>query len=288
MFWKGKVSAFKQLYQFARQSEVSLIELDLPNIPRDSTPGGCKISICRPNDAEGTCKLLNEWFEDPDSKTRADTTVPWFISTFSLNHAIWIIAKDSGGTIRGCVGCFYTPGPYPNSLEGCGKMQSWGLIDWFCVHPLWRSKGVGSALLETVDFISYAIGRKALVFLKEGIPLPLPHIPVYTTWLKCRKAGNPLVKRVNNDIRLSIYPYYEVERSTGIPMIRVDGVVEEADVKEWEDTLDQKIPECLVFVSGSYIVDPKKGWKTDSMVSMYAFRWSPGKWLGCKPHNYLV
>jgi hypothetical protein len=120
------------------------------------------------------------------------------------------------------------------------------------------------------------------------MPLPLPHVPIYVTWLKCRKAGNPLVKQMRDDTGLAVYPYLEVERSSGIPLVRIEGLHDESELNEWENALDSELPVSWVFVSGSCIVDDKRGWQTDSLVSMYAFRWSPGKWLGSLPHSSIL
>lgn len=277
MFWKGKVSLITHLQQYLNKSELALITLDesKPNL----FPGNCKISMCNPSDLRGVSDLLNEWFEDPQSKTRAQTTAEWIRSTLD-NKAIWIVARDSRNTIRGCVSSFLSESPYPSSPF------EMGIVDWFCVHPLWRSKGLGSALLETLDLITYRIGRKAHIFLKEGAPLPLPHIPIYFTWLKCRKAGNPKITKMNH-ANLTLYNYQEVERSTGIPLIRVEGITDHAGLDKWEEALDE-LPECWVFVSGNSLVNDKKGWTTDSLVSMYAFRWSPGKWLGTCPSQKII
>jgi len=288
MFWKGKVSIFKQLESFLKKSDVTLLNLDIPVIPSDLTPGGCRVSVSKFRDADGIAKLLNEWFEEPSSKTKADISSEWIRESYLNKNAIWLVAKDSGGTIRGCISSFHTDAPYPNSLTGCGKPDPWGIVDWYCVHPLWRSKGLGSALLETLDLITFRMGRKAHIFLKEGALLPFPHIPIYSTWLRCRKAGNPLVKQMSEDTGLTVYPYKEVERETGIPMIRVEGLMTTNDLTEWEDALDKYLPECWVFVSGPVKLDYKRGWKTDSLVSMYAFRWSPGKWLGSIPTSLVL
>lgn len=288
MFWKGKVSIFKQIGTFLKGSDVSLLDLEAPEIPSDLNPGGCTVSVSKFKDVDGIAKLLNEWFEDPSSKTKANLTPAWIRSTYLDNHAIWIVAKDIKGTIRGCVSSFIIKSPYPNSIAGCGKPHPWGVVDWYCVHPLWRSKGLGSALLETLDLVTYRIGRKAHVFLKEGIPLPLPHVPVYSTWLKCRKAGNPNVKQMSEDSGLVVYPYQEVERATGLPMVKVEGLHTEKDLEEWENALDNDLPECWVFLTRDCLVKNEKGWKTDALVSMYAFRWTPGKWLGTKPDSSIL
>lgn len=283
MFWKGRVTTTKQISEYFKKSEVSLLTIDPPDIPSDLNPGKCHVSVSKFKDVPGIAKLLNEWFEDPSSKTKANVTPEWIRSTYLDNHAIWIVAKDSGGTIRGCISSFIAMSPYPNSLVGCGKPYPWGIVDWYCVHPLWRSKGLGSSLLEVLDLVTYRIGRRAHIFLKEGIPLPLPHVPIYTTWLRCRRAGSKEIKQMSDDTGLTVYPYQEVERSTGIPMIRVEGLQSIEGLAEWEKALDTMLPECWVFITSDCKVDYKKGWKTDSLISMYAFRWSPGKWLGSKP-----
>lgn len=287
MFWKGKVSLYKQIEAFVKKSELSLITLQEP-VLEIVTPGKCNISVSKLKDVEGISKLLNEFFEDKSSKSKASLTPEWIRSTYIDNEAIWIVAIDSGGTIRGCVSSFRCESPYPNALAGCGKMYPWGIVDWFCVHPLWRSKGVGSALLETLDLITYRLGRKAHIFLKEGSPLPFPHVPIYVTWLKCRKAGSSKVKQMGDDSGLSIHLYKEIERDSSLPLVRVEGITRPIDLQEWEDALDNYLPECWVFVSGSYLIDDKRGWQTDSLVSMYAFRWTPGKWLGSVPNSAIL
>jgi GNAT superfamily N-acetyltransferase len=284
MFWKGRVSFFNQLDSFLKQSEVSLASIEQPVVPDNVTPGGCRVGISKLKDVAGISKLLNDWFEDPSSKTKADTSPEWIRKTYLENEAIWIVARDSKGTIRGCVSSFRIKAPYPNSISsGCGKSYPWGVVDWYCVHPLWRSKGLGSVLLEILDLVTYRIGRKAHIFLKEGYPLPLPHVPVFSTWLLCRKAGSPLIKEMDDDTGLTVYPYHEVERETRLPLVRIEGLPTKVGLSEWEDALDNSLPECWVFVSCSSEVDYKRGWKTDSLVSMYAFRWHPGKWLGSRP-----
>ena len=281
MFWKGKVSFVTQIMNFVKQSEVSLIDLELPQIPSNLKPGNCDISLAFPTDLDGIAKLLNEWFEERDAKTKAQVTSIWLKNTIIENKAIWIVAKDVKGTVRGCVSSFAVNSPYPNSP----KSTLWGIVDWYCVHPLWRSKGLGSTLLEMLDLITFNMDRKAHVFLKEGVPLPFPHVPIYSTWLKCRKAGSKYVKE---NTLLNVHPYEEVERATGLPLLKIKSIHDIKDLDKWETALDTQLPECWVFVTGNSLIDNKRGWKTDSLVSMYAFRWSPGKWLGSKPDNSII
>lgn len=278
MFWKGKVSIFKQVETFLKQSDVTLLDLEAPELPSNRL---CAVS--KSEDGPGIANLLNAHFEDSSSRTKASVTNEWIQASYTENQAIWIVAKDKAGTIRGCISSFRIKAPYPNSLG-----IQWGVVDWYCVHPLWRSKGIGTALLETLDFVTYRVGRKSHVFLKEGYPLPLPHVPIYVTWLKCRKAGSPLVKQMREDTGLIVHSYAEVERSTGLPLVRLEGLTGQTGLKEWEDALNTELPECWVFVSGSCLIDYKRGWQTDSLVSMYAFRWSPGRFLGSCPDPSIL
>jgi hypothetical protein len=287
MFWPGKVSLLSHLNAFMRRMDLALATtIPSPITPNTDMLSKCTISIASVKDSAGIASLLNEWFETGIAK--ANVSAEWIRSSYLENAAIWIVAKDSRGTIRACISSFTIAAAYPNSLSKCGQMHPWGLVDWFCVHPLWREKGIASKLLETLDYITYNIGRKAHVFLKEGVPLPFPQVPVYATLLKCRKAGSPLVKTMREGTGLLVHDYHCVERTTGIPMIRVEGLDAARDLKDWEDALDTELPECLVFVSGSNLVDMSRGWKPDSLVSMYAFRWIPGKWLYMRPNQDII
>ena len=96
-------------------------------------------------------------------------------------------------------------------------------------------------------------------------------------------AIDKIIKEMDDDTGLTVYPYHEVERETRLPLVRIEGLPTKVGLSEWEDALDNSLPECWVFVSCSSEVDYKRGWKTDSFVSMYAFRWHPGKWLGSRP-----
>jgi hypothetical protein len=288
MFWQGKITLFQHLEAYFAGREVVFAEgIKDPEIPEKPNEA-CGIAVGTVNDAEGISKLLNEYFEGPESKSKTTSTAEWVKWTFKNNSAIWIVAKDWGGTVRGCVSSFRCAPPYPNAMAGCAISYPWGIVDWYCVHPLWRDKGVGRDLLKGLDLMTFKIGRKAHIFLKEGLPLPLPHIPIYSTFLYCRRAGSPAVKKMRQGTGLGIWPYQTEEYSTGLPLVRVEGIRQEdatlEQIRDWENALDNELPECIVFISGNDKKDPEFGWKQDTLVSVYAFRWIAGKWLG-KPIN---
>lgn len=266
MFWNQTrmTSWVTTLGAFLKGDQVRLSDLEEPSTVSSYT----EVATCA--DAVSTVKLLNDWFEPPDSRSTTAVTVEWFVQSILVDKTIWIISKDRLGTVRGCICSIPCEAPYASD----NLKTLWGIVDWYCVHPLWRSKGLGSALLETLDTVTFQMGRKAHVFLKEGVPLSIHHIPVYTTFLYCRRAGNP---RLNKVPKASwIHPYMTNEKGTGLPLLRVD-------ISQTTDSdLDNLLPPCIVF-SSSYVSD----WKRDTLVSMYAFRWIPGKWLGSAPRSIL-
>jgi hypothetical protein len=86
---------------------------------------------------------------------------------------------------------------------------------------------------------------------------------------------------------LGVMPYQCKDKETDLPLVKVEGIrgsnADPEQIKLWEDALDKELPPCWVFVTGADNIDEKRGWKLDSMVSMYAFRWIAGKWLGSVP-----
>ena len=265
MFWNPRMTSWATtLGAFLKGDQLRVSDLEEPSTISPLT----QLATCA--DAVSTVKLLNEWFEPLNSRSTTALTVEWFVQSILLDKAIWIISKDKLGTVRGCICSRPCEAPYASD----NLKTHWGIVDWYCVHPLWRSKGIGSALLETLDTVTFQMGRKAHIFLKEGAPLPF-HIPVYTTFLYCRRAGNPSLTEI--PAHNWIHPYMTNEKGTGLPLLHVD-------LSQTTDSdLDILLPPCIVFSSTA-----KEGWKRDTLVSMYAFRWIPGKWLGSAPHSSIL
>jgi GNAT superfamily N-acetyltransferase len=223
-------------------------------------------------------------------------TAEWLRNTFTQDYAIWIVAKDAGGTIRGCVASFMCPSPYPNTLRQCSSQTSsrpFGLVDWFCVHPLWRGKKIASGLLNMLDYITYQVGRKGHVFIKEGLPLLGNQIPIYGTVWRWRRAGNKERTQIREGCGLYVYPFQADDEKTGLPLVRIEGLRKSQKLKasvitQWEDALDKDLPPCIVFATAADSVDEKRGWVYDSPVFLYAFRFTVGKWLGSAPSSQIL
>ena len=294
MFWKGRVSILRQINATWSKHDLAIdTRMPAPELTKNTNSNShYYVDIGNTGDIKGIVSLLNNYFEPVNSKAKVAVTEEWVRSTFIVNHAIWIVTRDPLNKVRGCISSFRSVAPYLNSLGGCSSnATTWGIVDWFCLEPLWRDMGAGSKMLEVLDFVSYNAGRKAHMFIKEGLPL-LSHIPFYTTFLKCRRAGNAKVNKMREGTGLGVYMYHTVEKDTGLHLVRIEGLrgpdIDKQSIKEWEDALDRELPPCWVFVSGADQVDESRGWKLDSLVSVYAFRWLPGKWFGSAPHVDII
>lgn len=56
------------------------------------------------------------------------------------------------------------------------------LVDCFCIHPEFRKKGLADVLLTTLHRFANEHGIPYALFLREGPPLPIWSMPLYTGW----------------------------------------------------------------------------------------------------------
>ena len=296
MFWADKSQILVQIQSWISNKELTLDSITTKPTIQRSIGLPCSIQPASLEDVPSIVKLLNEWFEPRHSRTRMAITAEWLRNTFTQDYAIWIVAKDAGGTIRGCVASFTCPSPYPNTLTQCSSQTSsrpFGLVDWFCVHPLWRGKKIASGLLNMLDYITYQVGRKGHVFIKEGLPLLGNQIPIYGTVWRWRRAGNQERTQIREGCGLYVYPFQADDEKTGLPLVRIEGLRKSQKLKasvitQWEDALDKDLPPCIVFATAADSVDEKRGWVYDSPVFLYAFRFTVGKWLGSAPSSQIL
>ena len=296
MFWSDKSQILVQIQSWISNKELTLDSITTKPTIQRSIGLPCSIQPASQEDVPSIVKLLNEWFEPRHSRTRMAITAEWLRNTFTQDYAIWIVAKDAGGTIRGCVTSFTCPSPYPNTLAQCTSQTSsrpFGIVDWFCVHPLWRGKKIASGLLNMLDYITYQVGRKGHVFIKEGLPLLGNQIPIYGTVWRWRRAGNKERTQIREGCGLYVYPFQADDEKTGLPLVRIEGLRKSQKLKasvitQWEDALDKDLPPCIVFATAADSVDEKRGWVYDSPVFLYAFRFTVGKWLGLAPSSQIL
>jgi len=76
-----------------------------------------------------------------------------------------------------------------NQVTGCVRYHYLGqltsnpmyLVDCFCIHPRYRKQGLADYLLTTLHRFANNHGIPYALFLKEGAPLPIWSIPLYTS-----------------------------------------------------------------------------------------------------------
>jgi hypothetical protein len=144
-----------------------------------------------------------------------------------------------------------------------------------------------------LDYITYQVGRKGHVFIKEGLPLLGNQIPIYGTVWRWRRAGNKERTQIREGCGLYVYPFQADDEKTGLPLVRIEGLRKSQKLKasvitQWEDALDKDLPPCIVFATAADSVDEKRGWVYDSPVFLYAFRFTVGKWLGSAPSSQIL
>jgi hypothetical protein len=97
---------------------------------------------------------------------------------------------------------------------------------------------------------------------------------------------------MRDDCGLIIHPYHTIDKDSKLNLIKIEGLrgnpLGKHHIDEWEDALDNELPSCIVFVTADDQIDMSRGWKIDSVVSMYAFRWLPGKWLFSLPNQQII
>lgn len=82
------------------------------------------------------------------------------------------------------------------------------VVDAFCVHPKWRKSGVGDYLLTELNQYVNANEIPYSIFLKEGKPLSILRVPLYTGWYRYREI---VEHRASNKIMdLTIQQAYRI------------------------------------------------------------------------------
>ena len=141
---------------------------------------------------ESAYPLTYEWIDNTSSKEVGDYLRTYFgsppqkpilaIPEDALLSPVdyLLVARDPHknnmivGTIR-----YHYLGTFNNETIHC--------VDCFCIHPLWRGKGVGDQLLTRLHRYANERDLPYALFLKEGAPLSILHFPLYTGTYVYRK-----------------------------------------------------------------------------------------------------
>ena len=86
-------------------------------------------------------------------------------------HDVLFYVSDNEYNVLGCVRYHHIGQLESNTVY---------LVDCFCIHPQFRKKGLADYLLTTLHRYANEHGIPYALFLKEGLPLPIWSIPLYT------------------------------------------------------------------------------------------------------------
>lgn len=84
-------------------------------------------------------------------------------------------------------------------------------IDYFCIHPDWRKKGLGDYLFTEIKLYSAQQKQYYAMFLKEGTPLSILISPLYSSMYVFRHIKANMSLAPNVKIMSSLQAYYYLE-----------------------------------------------------------------------------
>lgn len=156
----------------------------------ERSPAGTIPQRMTPDHVQTYIQFLHSYFFPEDHLYSLQLPAQLLSSMLQNNQWIGAEIRDTRNTLIGMVVSKYM-GEEPT------LHKPMGMIDYLCVHPRWRKKGITNSLLRAV-YAFCAPQRKIQLFQKEGLPASIPplNITSYYTRNK-RKYTTPIyVKRV--------------------------------------------------------------------------------------------
>lgn len=130
-------------------------------------------------------RFLRTYFGDPPRTPILDMNL-----SAEADRQLVLVCENSEGAILGCIRYKFI-GTWMHQSQ-----QPIHQIDCFCIHPMWRKKGIGSLLLTALHNETTSRGMYHALFLKEGAPLSLPNLtPLYSSLFIYRKL-TPSITRI--------------------------------------------------------------------------------------------
>ena len=171
VFWKTLSWSYLAQSFFARESFVPLVFE-----PTTNAPMSAEVSIKRirepveEKEKEEIQQFLWTYFGEPPNKPRLVMEGNWIPAT-----DLALLLRNSEQEIIGFlryhwIGRFLTAKLTPEIYS----------VDCFCIHPRWRKKGLGDALLTELQHYANETGKPYATFLREGPSLSIFHCPAYS------------------------------------------------------------------------------------------------------------
>jgi len=168
-FWKNNPSSptwFGTIESWAKSYPSKLIDLHSP-IRKISLPPGMTIREARPEDIEQLPEFWSRFFS-----ASARCILPLLHIRNMVSKGVWtvlVIVKE--GNVIGTLVRRWIKGLHMEEVT----WQKAGVIDYFCIHPAYRNKGIGRTLLSCIQNITERPIPPHLMLL-EGVQLSIPPI----------------------------------------------------------------------------------------------------------------
>lgn len=170
VFWKTLSWSYVAQSFFVREPFIPLL-FEPHNSP---LPVGITItrrsSSVDEKEKEEIQQFLWSYFGEPPNRPRLTMKGDWIPSS-----DLALVARDSKQAIIGFlryhwIGQFLTAKETPDIYS----------VDCFCIHPQWRKKGLGDALLSELQRYANEENKSYATFLREGPSLSIFHRPIYS------------------------------------------------------------------------------------------------------------
>lgn len=151
---------------------------EIINKPPLPSPTGREAEILtQKSQATEIRSFLRSYFGDPPKTPILDLTESELLEPSDL----FFLVRDQSDQIAGSIRYHFIGNLITSNSEPIY------VVDAFCIHPQWRKKGLGDYLLTTLHRTANEKGIPYALFLKEGAPLAIFHVPRYTGWYRYRR-----------------------------------------------------------------------------------------------------
>lgn len=241
-------------------------------------------------------RLLSEFWErwyTVSSKSRCYIPVSVIQESIQRNRwDIWIITRNDTHTVVGSIVRRVVKGLHMHKAV----WPTAGIVDFFCIHPAWRKKGLGHQLLASIQNSHTNVPPPHLI-LWEGLRLDIPPLAVGALWIQhCVKEVSAValkgVEAANawNILRLHSDTWSEYVESSEMTIWSVKGGI----IAVW-NTFHRSIPDgapielIIAYSSKEAVYEYTKafqgillsdtrfdGWSFDSPFQWIAYNLTPG------------
>ena len=154
------------------------------HIPIRSLPG-LTLRKGTPTDAQSLSEFWERWYTI-SSKSRCCIPATIIRDNIQKNRwDIWILTRNDTHTLVGSIirrvikGLHIQKAVWPTA----------GVVDFFCIHPAWRKKGLGHQLLASIQNSHTTVPPPHLI-LWEGLRVDIPPLSIGALWMKrCVSQG---------------------------------------------------------------------------------------------------